>query len=63
MLFNGSYTISNSTDPILSSDAIVLHSSVAINGQIQALAGSSTVAPNIKMAAGSSIVTVAGGAP
>jgi autotransporter-associated beta strand protein len=62
MLFNGSYTISSSTDPTFSSDAIILHTSVAVNSQIQAISGSSTVAPNIKMAAGSSIITVAGGA-
>ena len=62
MLFNGSYTVSSSTDPILSSDAIILHSSVAVSSQIQAVAGSSTVAPNIKMATGSLPITVAGGA-
>ncbi len=62
MLFNGSYTISSSTNPTFSSDAIILHSSVAVNDQIQAVAGSSTVAPNIKMAAGSPLITVAGGA-
>ena len=61
MLFNGSYTISSSTDPLLSSDAIVLHSSIAVSSQIQAISGSSTVAPNIKMAAGSLPITVAAG--
>jgi fibronectin-binding autotransporter adhesin len=59
LLLNGSYTIAKkSVNPV----AIKLQSSLALDTQIQAVLGDSVVAPDIKMAAGDPIITVADGA-
>jgi fibronectin-binding autotransporter adhesin len=59
LLLNGSYTIAKNTPTPV---AIKLQSSIALDTQIQAVAGNSTLAPDIKMASGDPIITVSSGA-
>ena len=58
MLFNGSYTVSKDTDSGHGSETITLNSTIAADSQIQVIAGTSSVAPDIIMAAGDPLITV-----